>query len=390
MEKLAIITTHPIQYYAPVFKHLTNNGIACKVFYTWGKGGLQGKYDPNFGKTIEWDIPLLDGYEYEFCENTATKPGSHHFKGIINPKLIASIQAYKATHLLVFGWNFQSHLKVLRHFKGKIPILFRGDSTLLDTTSFPKKILRKLLLTWIYKHVDIALYVGEANKQYYQYCGLTEQQLVFAPHAIDNQRFATTNAQQAAFIQATHAQFNIASTDRVIVFCGKFQPKKNPLLLVQAFQQVAKQNHHLILVGNGVLEEQLKLAAKENSNIHFLPFQNQSFMPAVYRLGQIFCLPSQGPGETWGLAVNEAMACARVVLVSNKCGCADNLVHNGENGFVFESGNSQNLRQRLNQLLNCDDSTLIKMGNDSYRMIQDWSFDAIVESVKERMGRWKV
>jgi hypothetical protein len=159
-------------------------GIICKVFYTWGKGGLQGKYDHNFGKTIEWDIPLLEGYEYEFCENVAAQLGSHHFKGIMNPHLIESIKAYGATHILVFGWNFQSHLKVLCHFKGKLPILFRGDSTLLDAVSFHKKILRKLVLSWVYKHVDIGLYVGVANKKYYNYCGLKEQQLVFAPQSI--------------------------------------------------------------------------------------------------------------------------------------------------------------------------------------------------------------
>lgn len=386
MHKLAIITTHPIQYYAPVFKHITKRGINCKVFYTWGKGGLQGKYDPNFGKTIEWDIPLLEGYEYEFCENSATKPGSHHFKGILNPNLIASINSYGATHILVFGWNFHSHLKVLHHFKGKLPILFRGDSTLLDAISLHKKILRKLVLSWVYKHVDIALYVGEANKQYYQYCGLKEQQLVFAPHAIDNQRFAALNDTQAAFIKATHTQLNIAATDTVVVFCGKFQPKKNPSLLVEAFKQVAKSNAHLILVGNGELEEQLKAMASNCSNIHFLPFQNQSLMPAVYRLGQIFCLPSQGPGETWGLAVNEAMACSRAVLVSNKCGCATNLVSNGVNGFVFETNDLQSLTDKLNLVLVNKDQ-LVEMGKASYNMIQHWSFDAIVDGVEEGLRR---
>ena len=45
-------------------------------------------------------------------------------------------------------------------------------------------------------------------------------------------------------------------------------------------------------------------------------------MPIVYRLGDLFCLPSQGPGETWGLAINEAMACKRQVIASNKCGAA--------------------------------------------------------------------
>jgi glycosyltransferase involved in cell wall biosynthesis len=58
---------------------------------------------------------------------------------------------------------------------------------------------------------------------------------------------------------------NIAATDTVVVFCGKFQPKKNPALLVEAFKQVAKSNAHLILVGNGELEEQLKVSYEQAS-----------------------------------------------------------------------------------------------------------------------------
>jgi glycosyltransferase involved in cell wall biosynthesis len=382
MFKLAIIITHPIQYYAPLFKHMTNRGIICKVFYTWGEGCLSGKYDPNFGRTIEWDIPLLEGYEYEFCENIATKPGSDHFRGIINPNLISKIKSYDASHILVFGWNFHSHLNVLRYFKGKLPILFRGDSTFLDESSFSKKVLRLILLKWVYKHIDIALYVGEANKQYYEYCGLKKQQLVFTPHAIDNQRFAKLNCSQAAFIKATLTLFNISVTDTVVVFCGKFQAKKNPLLLIRAFEHVAKQNHHLILVGNGDLEESLKLAICGNTNIHFLPFQNQSLMPAVYRLGQIFCLPSQGPGETWGLSVNEAMACGRAVLVSNKCGCSINLVNNGVNGYIFQGNHLQSLIENL-QLLLAKKCQLVQMGKESRLMIKHWNFDAIVDGVEE-------
>jgi glycosyltransferase involved in cell wall biosynthesis len=386
MNKLAIITTHPIQYYAPVFKQINDRNIACKVFYTWGEGGLEDKYDPDFGKNIEWDIPLLVGYEYEFCKNLASKPGSHHFNGIINPDLISSIKVYGTTHILLFGWNFQSHLKVLRYFKGKIPILFRGDSMLLDSICFPKQLLRKLMLKWVYKHINIALFVGEANKKYYKYCGLKDRQLVFTPHSIDNQRFANSNISQDAFIKAIHAQFKIAASDIVIVFCGKFQSKKNPLFLLQTFQLVAKQNHHLIFVGNGELEDSLKLAAAGTANIHFLPFQNQSLMPAVYRLGQIFCLPSQGPGETWGLSVNEAMACGRAVLVSNKCGCAINLVNDGVNGYVFQSNHVQSLIEKLSLLL-ANKEHLVEMGKESYQIIKYWNFDAIVDRIEEALGR---
>ena len=68
MEKLAIISTHPVQYNAPFFKLLTErNNIKIKVFYTWSQSENNKKYDPGFDRIIAWDIPLLDGYEYEFA-----------------------------------------------------------------------------------------------------------------------------------------------------------------------------------------------------------------------------------------------------------------------------------------------------------------------------------
>ena len=118
--RLAIVTTHPIQYYAPVFKLLADK-IDVKVFYTWGSEAME-KFDPGFGKAISWDIPLLDGYSYEWVKNTAPNPGSHHFKGIINPNLINQIKFWQADAILVYGWAYDSHLKVIRHFKNKLPI----------------------------------------------------------------------------------------------------------------------------------------------------------------------------------------------------------------------------------------------------------------------------
>lgn len=380
--RLAIITTHPIQYYAPIFKQLTDNGIDCKVFYTWGEAGIKEKFDPDFNKIVEWDIPLLEGYQYEFCNNSSKNPGTHYFNGIVNPYLIQSIVEFGSTHVLVFGWNFNSHLKVLRYFKGKITVLFRGDSTLIDDSngfSF-KSLARKYFLTWIYQHVDFALYVGKANKAYYKKFGLKEEQLIFAPHAIDNDRFSLISHQQQFWIEKIKQEFSIHETDITIIFCGKFQDKKNPFLLLEAVKELSINNLHLIFVGNGKLESKLKTC--QNKNIHFLPFQNQTLMPAVYRLGDIFCLPSQGPGETWGLAVNEAMACSRAVLVSDKCGCAVDLIDDGENGYVFESNNIIDLINKIKFII-VNKEVTIKMGNKSLQKIQNWSFDKINLALKK-------
>src|SRR5258708_7599028 len=101
MKKLAIVTTHPIQYYAPVFKLLHQRGrVNIKVFYTWGKNA-ENKYDPGFEKKIEWDVPLLDGYSYQWQKNAANDPGTHHFNGIDNPEIINEISQWRPDAVLV-------------------------------------------------------------------------------------------------------------------------------------------------------------------------------------------------------------------------------------------------------------------------------------------------
>ncbi|RZL41586.1 MAG: glycosyltransferase family 1 protein, partial [Pedobacter sp.] len=158
MKKLAIIITHPIQYYAPVFKLLAAQ-CNLKVFYTWGLEGAEAKVDKGFNQKIIWDIPLLEGYEYAFLKNKAKEQGSHHFMGMKNPSIISKINNFNPDAILVYGWAYQSHLKVLRYFKGKIPIWFRGDSHLLDSKPLWKKLARKALLTWVYSYIDKAFYV---------------------------------------------------------------------------------------------------------------------------------------------------------------------------------------------------------------------------------------
>lgn len=378
MKRLAIITTHPIQYNAPLFKLLSEqNKISIMVFYTWGKEVMANKYDPGFQQTIQWDIDLLEGYPYTWVSNRSKQPGSHHFKGIDNLTLINEVEDWHADAILIFGWNFKSHLKAMRYFHNKIPVFFRGDSTLLDRENGLKEFIKKKVLNWVYHHVDKALYVGEENRKYFKYAGLGDEQLVFAPHAIDNNRFRfDVNARQKI-----RSSLRIPDKAVVFLFAGKLEPKKNPGLLLHTFRQLNNDEAHLIIAGNGVLEETLKSEYGANLQIHFIPFQNQKQMPGLYSACDIFVLPSQGPGETWGLSVNEAMACGRAVLVSDKCGCAIDLVINGKNGFVFENKNKKDLIQKMKYLLAYKDKIEV-MKLNSASMIQSWSYENICQSIE--------
>lgn len=335
--KLAIISSHPIQYNAPLFALIAKESdIDLMVFYTWGESCLGEKYDPDFGKVIEWDIPLLEGYNYSFVNNTSSEQGSHHFKGIINPTLVQEIEEWKPDALWVWGWAFDSHLKAMRHFKGKVPVWFRGDSTLLDEPDgfSLKKIARRIFLTWVYCHVDKAFYVGTHNKAYFKKHGLKESQLVYAPHAVDNNRFSDESGEKTSRALEWRRELGFSDSDLVILFAGKFEPKKNPSYILEISKQISSPNVKFLMVGNGKLEAELKSDARNDSRLVFLDFQNQSLMPILYRVADLFILPSFGPGETWGLAINEALSSGLKVIASEFCGGAIDLI-NSNNGLLF-------------------------------------------------------
>lgn len=381
MKKLAVILTHPIQYYAPIFQLLSKDStFSLKVFYTWGEQSLK-KYDPGFQQIIEWDIPVLDGYSYEFLENISPDPGTHHFRGIINPDAIDRIELFSPDAILIFGWNNQSHLRLIRYFNGKIPVWFRGDSTLLDPLSIMRRAVRTIFLRWVYSYVDRAFYVGKNNRNYFLRHGLRAHQLIFAPHAIDNDRFSEDRLDEA---ERLRSDLGIAESNLLILFAGKLEEKKDPETLLAAFRQLNDANCHLLFVGNGILEERLKGVASSIKNVHFLGFQNQLYMPVVYKACDLFCLPSKGPGETWGLAVNEAMASGKAILISNKVGCGTDLVECGVNGEIFEYGNLKSCLEKLMILLRSNQLDIY--GKNSQQIIGNWTINKVVESIRSEIN----
>jgi glycosyltransferase involved in cell wall biosynthesis len=371
--KLAIICTHPIQYYAPVFRALAKSDqIDLRVFYTYSQAATDNLFDPGFGAEVKWDIPLLEGYAYQFVRNVAKRPGLDHFGGLNTPTLVREIEDWAPDAVLIYTWNSRAHLQALRHFKGRLPVLFRGDSTLIDHRVWWHALLRRLFLTWVYSHVDVAVAVGSNNRDYFVWCGLPLQRIALAPHSVDTVRFGGDAVRHENLAAEWRQELGIGPEAIVILFAGKLQPKKDPGLLLAAFESL-KDGSHLVFVGNGELEREIKARATGIENVHFMSFKNQSVMPAVYRLGDVFVLPSKGPEETWGLALNEAMASGRAVIASTKVGGARDLIRGGENGWIFESGDRMALEDALRTATSGGRHGLHAMGRAAQALSVHWS-----------------
>ncbi|MGC1309749.1 MAG: glycosyltransferase family 4 protein [Phormidesmis sp.] len=386
MKKVAIISSHPIQYYAPWFRYLSKRTDIClKVFYLWDFG-ITEKVDSEFKQSIKWDIPLLEGYDCEFVPNVSKKPGTSRFWGLQNPTLLTRVKAFSPSAVLLMNYNYASLYNFIwRWPKQLAPLIFRGDSHRLFPASGVKEYLRRQWISTIYKRFSKFLYVGDANFQYFTYHNVSPEKLFFSPHSVDNQRFFSQR--DSAYLQAEEwkAQLGIPNTHKVILFAGKFSCKKRPLDLLNAFINAQLPEVSLLFAGAGPLEAELKNLATPYHNVYFAPFQNQTQMPRTYAAGDVFVLPSYGSGETWGLAINEAMCLGRSIIASDHVGCAHNLVENEGNGLVFPAGDVAALSEALQKAFQ-DPEKLQKWGDRSQKIIQHYSYSQATAGLIEALA----
>ncbi|MEZ0216417.1 MAG: glycosyltransferase family 4 protein [Rariglobus sp.] len=358
--RLAIVLSHPVQYYSPWFRWLAGReGLHLRVFYLWNSGVTPTR-DHQFKHTFAWDVDLLSGYDHEFVPNVARAPGSHHFGGLHNPSLRQRLRTWAPDAILLFGYAYRTHLGLF--LRPPAPLVFRGDSHLLGHPA--PSWLKRTALRWLYSRCAAVTYVGQANLGYFRAFGVPASKLHFAPHCVDGARFARTPAIDA---EAHRLRDELRVTGKkIVLFAGKFLPEKQPLRLLEAFIEIAPADSALVFVGDGPQRLQLETlaATRPDLAIRFLPFANQSEMPVRYALADIFALPSIGLYETWGLAVNEAMHAGVPCLVSDRVGCQQDLVTEGETGWVFPAADPNGLRQALSRALaaNVPDHARLRAG----------------------------
>lgn len=345
--RLAVVISHPTQYYSPWFRALAaEEPFTLKVFYLWDFG-VTRQYDRQFGRALKWDVDLLSGYEHEFVPNVARDPGTHHFRGLNNPQLLVQLRAWQPDAILLFGYAYFSHLRLL--LRPPAPLIFRGDSHLLGHAA--PSWFKRLALRWIYGRFAAITYVGVANRDYFQTFGVPDDKLHFAPHCVDASRF-TRDAATLAAAEQLRNELGLAGK-KIILFAGKLLPAKQPGALLTAFIQLDQPDTALVFVGEGPEREALmaQAAAHPDCAVRFLPFANQTEMPARYVLADLFALPSRGIYETWGLAVNEAMHLGVPCLVSDRVGCQRDLVIEGETGWIFPATEPPALAAALDRAL---------------------------------------
>lgn len=359
--KIVFLNTHPIQYFAPMYQEMSAAGVFDFEVWYCTRHGLNAEVDKQFGKAVQWDIPILEGYPHRFLENHARNPSIYTRWGILNLHIFREIfRLPKKSAVVVFGWNNFTYLAAVLACKLSGHAAFiRSENPFLkekQRRGFISRLQRRLLQHVLFPMVERFLYIGDQNKKFYQRYGVADSKFIFSPYSVDNNRFSRQAEELSGQRQRIRAELGLPPDKKIILFTGKFIPVKRPLDLVEAFHRAGLTDALLVMVGDGELKNEInaKIAGYHlNENVLLPGFVNQSEISRYYAVADVLVLCSES--ETWGLSVNEAMNFGLPVIVSDMVGCGENLVRDGENGFIFPTGDTGQLAEKLRWILQNDD-----------------------------------
>jgi glycosyltransferase involved in cell wall biosynthesis len=367
---LAILTTHPIQYQVPLWQALARDGrVPFEVWYLTDHG-VQVSHDKEFGKDFTWDLDTLEGYPYRFLDTMHGATPTSFWKCRLSESLTALIRSQGVKALWIQGWQVAAYWQAVWAAKqAGIEVWLRGESNDLGPVPRWKHAVKELLLGQFFQRVDHFLFIGKANRRLYEKYGVSTSRLHPTPYAVDNERFK----RQAELLRPRRLQLRkqwaIPEDAFCVLFCGKFIPKKRPLDIVAAARHLRESgrilNLHLLFVGSGELGGALRRecnvvfdAEYDDSSTHtaskgqnvphasFVGFLNQTEITEAYVAADCLVLPSDY-GETWGLVVNEALVSGLPCIVSDACGCAEDLVKPFVPKLCFQLGSQTQLAAAL-------------------------------------------
>ena len=381
--KVAFLISHPIQYYAPLFRLLSAHHNVDLTVYFCFKWGLETFFDSGFGQTYKWDIPLTEGYQHIFLRNYSLKPAPTFF-GQVNPGIFWELATKKYDACIVHGYvSLTNWFAFLGCWLTKTPIIIKGEADLFKSIAAWKKAIKRVVLTALFKRVSAALYSYTLNKQFFRFFGIPEEKLFFYPCAVDNDFFQEKARSLKKKRGSLKKQAGIGKLRfPTILFVGKFIPRKRVSELLQAalLLQNKGTRFNLVLVGDGPQRSDLERFVKEYSleNIYFSGFKNQSELPQYYALADVFVLPSEfDPSPK---ALNEAMNFGLVPVVSNGVGTAPDLIEKTGSGFVYALGDVHELADHLNQVIKYRGKRE-KFSRNALETVKQWSFQEDISGI---------
>lgn len=305
--------------------------------------------------------------------------------GEVRDRMGETLETLRPDVVVIPGWSDSGALAALKWcIARRVPAVMMSETTAWDHSRSP---VREWVKRGILRLCSSALVGGQAHSEYLVQLGMPAERVFLGYDAIDNEYFlreAETIKSHSTAMRMRHEL-----PEKYFLASARFVEQKNLLSLFRAYaryrqlcQKVFQKPWDLVLLGDGELQGtllDLREALGLNECIHMPGFKQYPELPVFYGLAEAFVHVSTT--EPWGLVVNEAMASGLPVLVSDRCGCARDLVRNGRNGFVFNPCDEDELAGLMLQVTGLDVGKRVGMGVASQEIISQWGPERFAEGL---------
>lgn len=325
-------------------------------------------------ETAEYAWDLVGGEDGGFRRVTLFAVGA--CTEVIRRGMVARVEAeldrWQPEAVAIPGWSDRAALAALRWARRRgVPVVVMSESTARDAVRRPWK-------EWIKRRIvglcDAALVGGGPHHDYLAMLGMDPARIFLGYDVVDNDHFRAGADAARADPAARTAR---GLPERYFLASNRFLPQKNLPVLLDAFAEYRRQTGpsawKLVLLGDGPLRAEIEArrATLGLDDALLLPgFRQYEELPAYYGLAEAFVHTASS--EPWGLVVNEALAAGLPAVVSAACGCAPDLIRDGENGFVFEPDDTTRLASGLARVAEASEAERSRMGRASREIIDRW------------------
>ena len=353
MLRIAHFVTHPIQYFAPLYRAIVQMPDVTLTVWFGSSFGTTPSLDPGLGVTVRYDADLTGGFEHRFLVNRGDGVPGPNENSFDCPTLDRLLDPTSVDVVWIHGWGYKfQHQAASWAKQNRIPYVVRGESTLIEAPKWSLRWMRRFVkFAGFCRRADGCLYVGQQNRRFYRTLGVSPQRLFPAHYSIDAQDFidrSRLNESDSVHCRSSiRKSFGAGDQEVVVATVCKLVERKRVTDLIHAIA-ISDKNVRLWVIGSGQEESKLRSLADSvaSDRVRFLGFKNQSEIPRILAAADLFALASSE--ETWGLVVNEAMACGLAAIVSDRCGCTEDLIRKDETGGTFRCGDVSAMAALIN------------------------------------------
>jgi len=389
--KLAYVVSHPIQYQAPLLRRLAlEPDIDLTVFFCSDHSAKEYADEGFGGIRVKWDVPLLEGYHYEFLP-VVRRSTEVTFWGPINRGFFRAFAKGKFDAVWLHGyWNINCILTMIAAKVLGIPLLERAEGSLIDHPRSGLKLAIKRVFFSLMRHfVSAVLPVSGRNRDYWVHYLGPHFPSFMVPYAVDNAYFQSMTAIASRSRELFRKQLKLERDRLIILYASKLTDRKRCIDLIDAYLTIKPviegKRPYLLIVGDG--NERANCEARvpeaDKSSIRFIGFQNQSQLARFFDICDVFVLPSVY--EPFGLIVNEVMNAGKAIIVSDQVGCQPDLIADGVNGKIFPARDTAALGAALESVLG-DAEIRREMGRRSLERINQWSFEEDIRGLRQALN----